>query len=172
MQAIYTILSSLGFSEYALIVLAISIFIDINPKCKWNPLKAIFGYIGNCFNRSIEREISGFKKEVNEKFEKLQAEQSAQRASLDKLIAEQENDTISSIRWEIIEFESSIMNGSKHSRDQYRHILDRYRQYKRMVESSDNIDANDNDLSRISEAYEYINNHYETHRHNQSAMMF
>ena len=76
MDALVKIFTTLGLEHYALVVLGLSLFIDINPKLKWNPIKAILGYIGKCFNQHIENEISGFKNEVNEKFKKIQEDQS------------------------------------------------------------------------------------------------
>ena len=171
MDALVKIFTTLGLEHYAIVALALSLFIDINPKLKWNPIKAILGYIGKCFNQQIEKEISGFKQEVNDKFDKIQADQKAQREVLDKLVAEQENDTVSCIKWEVIEFENSILNGVKHTRDQYRHILDRSKKYERLVKSK-NVKISAEDIEKIRESTELIQKHYDKNRLNQSAMMF
>jgi hypothetical protein len=57
LEAIAKVLLSMGFGQYALILLIISIFIDITPGIKVNPIKAIFKFIGKYFNSSIEKEI-------------------------------------------------------------------------------------------------------------------
>ena len=103
--------------------------------------------------------------------DKIQADQKAQREVLDKLVAEQENDTVSCIKWEVIEFENSILNGVKHTRDQYRHILDRSKKYERLVKSK-NVKVSAEDIEKIRESTELIQNHYDKNRLNQSAMMF
>ena len=172
MEALYKILTGLGFEQYALIILALSVFIDINPKIKFNPIKAILNYFGKWLNNSIQKEISGFKQEVNTKFEQLQAEQVAQRETLNKLIADQENKEISKLRWDIIDFETSILNEEKHSREQYRHILDCVRKYKRMAESSDYTCISEEDYQKICESESTIKNHYEQNRQDQSVIFF
>lgn len=170
MDALYTFLSKLGMENIGLIILVASIFIDITPTIKWNPIKAIFKYFGKWFNSSIEREISSFKKEVNEKFDKLQQEQTAQRETLDKLILDQENKEVSRLRWEIINFEASIQNQVRHSRQQYCHILDNAMKYQRMIKSGDY--GEDENLPEVLEAIEAIKTHYEKHRGDLMALYF
>lgn len=173
METLATILSSLGFEHYALIVLGLSIFIDVNPKIKFNPIKAIFNYLGKWFNNSIQKEISGFKEEVNNKFEEIQKEQKTQRETLNKLIDDQENKEISRLRWEIINFETSILNAEKkYSRDQYRHIFDDIDKFKRIAKSEENKYIQPEDLQRIVESENFIKEHYEKNRANNSLMFF
>lgn len=173
METIAGILSSLGFQEYALAVLFLSIFIDINPKIKFNPIKRIFNYLGKWFNSSIQREIAGFKAEVNQKFEDLQQEQKTQRQTLDKLVADMEQKEISKLRWEIIDFETTILNKEKHSREQYRHILDSAKKFLRTIDSNPNLyNIPEEDIAKIREAQITIENHYEENRMDQSKIFF
>lgn len=172
MQVISNILSQLGYTQVALIVLALSIFIDVNPKIKFNPIKCIFSFIGKSFNNSIEKEISGFKTEVNAKFEDLQKEQKAQRETLNKLVSDQENREICALRWDVIDFENSIVNGVKHTREQYRHILDSAKKYLRLVETSENIEVEQENIQKIKESAEAIRKHYEAGRIDQSILFF
>ena len=159
--------SGMQMSTVISVLLIVGTFIDISP-IKLNPLKAIIRFIGKSFNSSIEREISGFKKEVNEKFELLQEEQSMQREALDKLLHDQESKEISGIRWEIIDFDNSIVNGCKHTREQYRHILDRGQKYYRMIEET----SQEDDASDLKEALESIQGHYDKYRKDQTALFF
>lgn len=173
METLAGILSSLGFQEYGIIALALSIFIDINPKIKFNPIKAIIRYLGKWFNSSVQKEIAGFKLEVNQKFKDLQDEQVAQRETLNKLVADMELKEISKLRWEIIDFETSILNKEKHSREQYRHILDSTRKFLRSVENqNDFYNIPEEDIAKIKEAETYIKNHYEENRMDQSKIFF
>lgn len=171
MQVVSNILSQLGFTEIALIILGLSIFIDITPKIKFNPIKSVFSFIGKWFNNSIAKEISGFKSEVNAKFEDLQKEQKAQRETLNKIITDQENREISTLRWDIVEFENSIVNGVKHTREQYRHILDSAKKYERLVETTE-IKVEQESVQKIRESADIIRKHYEEGRLDQTSLFF
>ena len=130
MDVISKILTSLGLGDYALIVLFLGIFIDITPGIKLNPVKAIFKYLGKSFNSSIETEISELKDDVNKKFTELQKEQKRQKNALDRIIIDGQDKEINRLRWEIIDFDNGIQNKVKHSKEQYRHILNQFSRYK------------------------------------------
>ena len=131
MDAIYRALSSLGFARWALIILLIGIFIDINPGIKFNPIKAIFKYIGKSFNASMQNDLNDLRTEMTAKIQELQSEQVAQREALDKIILDQQNKEIQRLRWEIIDFNNGIINEVRHSRQQYRHVLDAFEKYNK-----------------------------------------
>ena len=172
MQQIITVLSGNYDKAIIAVIIILSVFIDISPTIKWNPIKSLLGYIGNCFNKGVQREISGFKDEVNTKLEALQQEQNAQRETLDKMIIDTENREMSKLRWEVIEFENSILNGQKHSREQYRHIIDCARKFERVATSSNTISVLPEDLANVKEACASIEDHYNKNRHNQSLLYF
>ncbi len=169
MDKITAILSTLGLGQWVLIVLVISIFIDLSP-IKLNPIKMILSWFGRYLNNSIEKEISGFKDEVNEKLTLLQKEQNAQRDTLNKIAKDREAREVSRLKWEIIEFETSIRdeNGMKHSREQYRHILDSADKFERIASSADSlVSIPQVDLLTVMEASSHIKKHYDTHRESQ-----
>ena len=172
MDAIVKIFTTLGLTDYAIIALVLSIFIDVNPKIKFNPIKSVISYLGKWFNNSIQREISGFKEEVNQKLDDLQKEQNAQRDTLNKIIRDRDNSELSRLRWEVIDFENSINNGEKHTREQYRHILDDSRKYLRLLDTAEDISVNEEDVIKIKESTEFIRSHYEKNRSNQSQLFF
>lgn len=171
MEVISGFFSNLGLNDIATVIVIVSIFIDISP-IKLNPIKAIFEYFGKWFNNSIQREIAGFKQEVNEKFDQLQKEQLAQRETLDKILLDQDNKEISKIRWDVIDFENSILNGIKHNREEYRHIIDSANKFQRIVSNSDTITVPEEDIRKIKECAEFIESHYEKHRKDQSNIFF
>lgn len=130
MDVISKILTSLGLGDYALIVLFLGIFIDITPGIKLNPVKAIFKYLGKSFNSSVEAEVSELKEEVNTRFDAIQKEQKRQKTALDRIIIDSQDKEINRLRWEIIDFDNGIQNKVKHSKEQYRHILNSFSRYK------------------------------------------
>lgn len=171
MDVIYTIVMKMGLTNIGYIILILGIFIDITPKIKWNPIKSIIKYFGKWFNTSVENEIASFKEEVNTKFAELKQEQLAQRETLDKLIFDQENKEVSRLRWEIINFETSLQNNVKHSRQQYCHILDNAMKYQRMILQEEDYEDGEN-VPEVLEAIEAIKKHYEEHRGDQTALYF
>lgn len=169
MDKIITILSTWGLGQWGLVVLIISIFIDLSP-IKLNPIKMILAWFGRYLNKSIQTEISGFKVEVNEKLTELQKEQNAQRETLNKIVKDREAREVSRLKWEVIEFETSIRdeNGIKHSREQYRHILDSADKYARIANSPDStVSIPQVDLSAVNEAANHIRRHYDANRDSQ-----
>lgn len=169
MDKIITILSTWGLGQWSLVVLIISVFIDLSP-IKLNPIKMILAWFGRYLNKSIQTEISGFKVEVNDKLTQLQKEQNAQRDTLNKIVKDREAREVSRLKWEVIEFETSIRdeNGIKHSREQYRHILDSADKYARIAASEDSlVSIPQVDLSAVKEAASLIKKHYDDHRDSQ-----
>jgi hypothetical protein len=169
MQEIVKVLSGLGYEKIALIVIAASIFIDLTPAVKWNPIRSIFKYIGEAFNSSIKTEIGTFKVEVNEKFNQFQEKQDIQQNALDKLVKEQSHKEVSRLRWEIIDFKNSIVNGVKHSRGQYRHVISSLDTYLNSIE----VEDMDNDYyNEVIEDGDYIRTHYEKYKDDKSLLYF
>lgn len=162
MDAIYRALSSLGFARWALIILLIGIFIDINPGIKFNPIKAIFKYIGKSFNASMQNDLNDLRTEMTAKIQELQSEQVAQREALDKIILDQQNKEIQRLRWEIIDFNNGIINEVRHSRQQYRHVLDAFEKYNSIIE--DIGIPMDEYYRDVQENGEAILKHYNDHK--------
>lgn len=171
METLSKILDTLGAgNSIVVIILLFSIFIEITP-IKINPIKSILKLIGKQLNSSMELKLKEFKEEVNQKFTELKDEQMAQRETLNKIVIDQENKEISRLRWEIIDFDNSIMNRMKHSRSQYRHILDDAAKYERMVEqchSEREIELS----SRVKESITHIKDYYEERRDDHTLLYF
>ena len=157
METLSKVLTGLGYGDYALIILFLSIFIDITPGIKFNPIKAIFRYLGKSFNASMEEELSNFKKDVDAKFTEFKNEQQRQKHALDKIILDRQDQEITRLRWEIINFDNGLKNKVKHSPDQYRHILNCFSRYKIIM----------NDIGSHSDEYYHDvimhGNHIERH---------
>lgn len=179
MSQIKTILDSFGLNNIALIILALSIFIDISPSVKFNPWKAIFGSIGKYINRSIQDEIKGFKTDVYAKiddlkvtqqkeFDEVREEQRKQAETLNNLIMDMKYKEISQLRWDIINFETRVRYGDKYPREQYRHIIDEAEKFLRITknstsdesESKNRLIVDPEDIVKIREALGYIEDHY------------
>ena len=163
MDALYKAVSSLGYTKGAIIILLLGIFIDINPGIKFNPIKAIFKYLGKAFNSTVEKELSDFKVEMNTKIDEVQTEQNVQREALDKIILNEQNKEIQRLRWEIIDFNNGIMNEVRHSREQYRHVLDAYEKYCSII-GEVGATADSEYYRSVKEDGDHIKAHYEEHK--------
>lgn len=172
MAELVQIASKLDLKVVAVVVLALSIFIDLSPKVKFNPWKAIFGRIGRYINNSIETEISGFKKDVYEKIDKLskdqteqfdliRKEQETQANTLQSLVRELNYKEMSRLRWDITDFDTNISRGNKYPREQYRYIIDEANKYIRMAEDQElDLRISPENVIRVKEAMESIEKHY------------
>lgn len=172
MKEIASILVNLGLNQWALIVIVLSIFIDITPAIKFNPIKAIFSFMGKWFNSSVQKEIGEFKIEVNNKFDKLQQEQIAQRETLNKIRSDQEAKEISYISWSITDFHNSLINGEKHNREEYRHIFDSYKKYNRIITDSETLHVDTENDIKLKEYMGDITAHYDQRKNDQTVLYF
>ena len=163
MDALFKVVSSLGYTKAAIIILLLGIFIDINPGIKFNPIKAIFRYLGNAFNSTIKSELTNLKTEMNAKIDEIQSEQNEQREALDKIILNDQNKEIQRLRWEIIDFNNGIMNEVRHSREQYRHVLDAYEKYCTII-GEVGIGVDTEYYRSVKENGDHIRSHYENHK--------
>lgn len=175
MTQIVTALESFGYGKIAILLLLASIFIDISPKVKFNPWKAIFNRIGKYINNSIKDEISGFKVDVYEKidqlgkdqdrqFKEIRKEQNIQKETLNNLIHDQNYNEMSRLRWEVINFESNMFRGNKYPREQYRHIIDEAEKYLRMANTyleNKEIIIDAEDVIKMKESLKKIQRHYD-----------
>jgi len=107
------------------ILVILSLFIQWTPSIKWNPWTSLFKWIGNVINGDIRKKID----------------------SMAKAIDDNEKDRI---RWEVLAFSNSCRNDTKHSKDEFEHIVARNEKYKTLL-------AKTKDSNGVFEAeYEYI----------------
>ena len=107
------------------ILVILSLFIQWTPSIKWNPWTSHFKWIGNVINGDIRKKID----------------------SMAKAIDDNEKDRI---RWEVLAFSNSCRNDTKHSKDEFEHIVALNEKYKTLL-------AKTKDSNGVFEAeYEYI----------------
>lgn len=162
MDALYDLFKALGYDRLAIIIILLGLFVDITPGIKLNPIKAIFKYFGKYFNSSIEKELIELKKEMNSKIDQIQAEQTEQREALDRIILNDQNKEIQRLRWEIIDFNNGIMNEVRHSREQYRHVLDAFEKYNSIIQEVGS--SVDEYYRNVQENGKAISDHYDKHK--------
>ena len=107
------------------ILVVLSLFIQWTPSIKWNPWTSLFKWIGNVINGDIRKKIDSMAKAINDN----------------------EKDRI---RWEVLAFSNSCRNDTKHSKDEFEHIVALNEKYKTLL-------AKTKDSNGVFEAeYEYI----------------
>ena len=142
------------------IIIFLSLFLEIS-KIKINPISALIKFIFrpirkeiNDMKEEIKNDMDELKNDLTSQINSLRKDQEKEKEAIDELIYSNEMSEISRIRWEIIEFASSIGNGQLHVRDEYRHIKDDYKKYEKL------IDKYELDDGAVSEDMEKINEHY------------
>lgn len=143
------------------IVSFLSIFIEITPL-KFRPITWLF----NRLFKSIRKEISDVKNEINNNVDKkfnelkdevteLKKQQQDHEAKIQEMIRGNEMDSIARIRWEILEFSNSIENGQMHTRDEFLHVKDNYKRYHMLIEKNNMTNGYlDEEMKKIDSHYE------------------
>ena len=98
-------------------VIIVSIFIQITP-IKLNPWSALFKWIGKTITGDACNKIDGLISKVDQ---------------IEKDVMVNEKDRI---RWEILDFANSCHHGRRHSRDEFRHIVELNDKYKNLLEKT------------------------------------
>lgn len=118
--------------HWAFVFFLISIVIQFTPAIKWNPLTALFGWIGRLVNKPVMDQINNLKVEVGEVKEQVQSNEKDR------------------IRFEVLNFANSCRNGVKHTHDEFKHIIEINGKYERLLR-----DTNDTNGVFVEE-YKYI----------------
>ncbi len=127
---LYTVMKDLGFGDYALIIIVLTLFVDLTPGIKWNPIKFIFKKLGDAFNHSIETKINSLEEkrnqeitEIKEKIHSLEEQEKEQS----KLIKDQVK-LMESYNDEKIKITQSIVDLQLHTSEQSI-LMKRYTEY-------------------------------------------
>ena len=134
MQNAQQIWEWIGKNLWAIIVFG-SLFIQISP-IKINPWSAIIKWIGKLIMNEACGKMDDLIKTVN---------------NIDKEVKENEKDRI---RWEILDFANSCHNHRKHTRDEFKHIIELNDKYAKLLEKT----KDRNGVFKVE--YEYIQRLY------------
>jgi len=110
--------------------------IQFTPAIKWNPISALFGWIGKIIVKPVEEKLDRMTTEIVEIREQQWADEKDR------------------IRYEVLEFANTCRNGRRHTRDEYQHIISLKDKYEKLLEKT-------NDKNGVfEEEYSYIVNLY------------
>lgn len=110
-------------SNWGWILAVFLVFFEITP-IKLHPITSLLGWIGKKLNGSLKQDIADLRKDVDEQ-------------------------RMSSIRSLVLDFSNSCLNGRKHTKEEFDHILEENKTYERLVVRY-NID---NDVYKEAIAY-------------------
>lgn len=110
MESTQQIVNWIGSHVWLVVIGALSL-IEIAP-IKIDPWKTLFKWIGNQLLGEIKKTIDDLRKEVKDN----------------------EKDRI---RWEILDFANSCRNGRRHSRDEFKHIIELDSKYRKLLSETD-----------------------------------
>ena len=172
-----------AFGEYNSLLIAIYVAVLLTlGKMAFNKLSEIWGIEtkANLYKKAQEERIAELEKAVKDLNEELDArednlynkqkgyhEQSIQirnelrqsqdglKNSLDEIKSLIINDSIESMRWEILDFSSSIMAGREFNKEQYDHVLNTHERYEKILEENDMTNG------QTTASFEFIKKHYD-----------
>jgi hypothetical protein len=170
MDTIVKYLYDTGYQGWAIILAVFLIFIEFNPKIKFNPIAKFLGWVGSKFNSSVKTQIEEYMKTINADMLTTKEEINLLKKNLEEVSTNLQKDELGAIYWEISCFETSLINGEKYYREQYRQIIEKGNKYKNLV-SILNLSREDAHLSEIEESIELISKHYNDHRTDQEIMI-
>lgn len=171
------VLSDFGLGNAALIVLILSLFIDLTPGIKFNPIKWIIKQFGDAFNHSIDKKMDQLKTDMSGKMDEMNEDLSQKIDNIneeikdikerqieqEKSILRQEKEIdvaeVNRLKQEILNFSNRIFRKQKFTSEEYRTIMDSYTRYENIIEKYEDLHN-----GKIKIEYEIIIKHYEEHK--------
>lgn len=171
------VLTNLELGNVALIIFIFSLFIDLTPGIKFNPIKWIIKQFGEAFNHSIDKKMDSLKDDMTQKIDSMNDALSVKINDVNKEIedikekqiehenlikAQQKNhdiDEVERLKKDILDFSNRLFRKQKFTLEQYHTIMDTYKRYERIIDKYDDLEN-----GKVDTEYEVIINHYEAHR--------
>lgn len=142
MDAIKELISGCNGTSLLTIVIFLSIFIEITP-IKINPLSAAFKWIGKVSNKDIDEKLVG----MSTKLEDVSGRINTIENRIDMI-------EVNNMRTQILDFANSCMNGRKHTKEEFEHMIDLHTTYCDIIKEKKIVNG------RMDLAYQYISELY------------
>lgn len=170
MDTLVKYLYDMGFKGWAIALAILLMFIEFSPKIKWNPITSIVRWFGARFNSSVNKQIKDFKDNVNSKIHQLETENTTLKSNLQQVSIDFKTFKLNVLFWDVSRFETSVMNGEKFYREQYRKMIDDENKYKDLAAEL-NLSNEEAKLSEFEESIETIKHHYDEHRSDRDMLI-
>ena len=176
-SVIYNALKDIGGVNIAIIFLIITLFIDITPGIKFNPVQFVIGKIGKAFNSSVDKKLDEFKGDVYEKIDNLEEKMDQRMDSLEGRIDELQSEQaevakrqarqersldeaeITRLKRAVLEFSNRLTKSEKFSAEEYHTVMEQYTRYHQLIDKYDDMQN-----GKIDIEYNLIVNHYKTNK--------
>lgn len=146
--SILSVFSSIAVSLAAIIALLSTIFKPIRKFVIW-AYKKIIGEKSK--SEEIIKKINDFQNEITKKVDNVENTLSEKIQAVSDRNDENEKDRI---RWEILDFANSCRNKRKHSKEEFKHIIDLKVKYEKLLEKTgDRNGVFEEDWKYIEEIY-------------------
>lgn len=103
---------AIQYAEYIKYVLGIiaslGIIVEVTPIVKINPVSMLLKYFGKMINKDLIDEIQELRKNFN-------------------------SHEIDQIRWNILDFSNSCMQGRRHTKEEFDHVIKDYEKYEDII---------------------------------------
>lgn len=163
---LYDLFKDFGMGHIAVIIVVLSLFIDLTPGIKWNPICYIAKKIGSAFNHSIDKKIEEFGKvtnqridEIEKRIEDIQKDTESNNELLQIQSRSIDVAEVNRLKKEILEFGNKLSHKQKFTIEEYRTIMDCYKRYHDIIDKYEDLEN-----GKIDIEYELIVSHYKEHK--------
>lgn len=170
MEVIAKWLYDMGYKGIAFVIIILLLFVEFNPKVKFNPISSFISWIGRKFNSSVDKQVSQFKDDTNKRLDSIDAKNDEQDKNLQQVSTDLKKLQLSSIYFEITDFEASVINNEKFYREQYRREIDNETLYKNLAKEL-GLSREQARIAEIEESMETIREHYNENRSSNDMMI-
>lgn len=170
---LYKALTDMGFGDWALVIVIFSLFVDLVPGIKFNPISFIFKKMGDAFNHSVDKKLDELESKVNlridsieEQLANLKNDNNIKENSIKELRRVIDIAELDRLKLKILDFSNQISQQQrKFTAEEYRTIMDCYTRYHTIIDCYDDLSN-----GKIDVEYNYIEKHYTDHKDNGEYM--
>ena len=163
---LYKALTDLGLGDWALIIVVASLFVDLVPGIKFNPVRFIVKKLGDAFNHSVDKKLDELESKVNVRIDELESQlvqlkskNETQFATINGLQKKIDVAEVNRLKMEILNFSNRLSQARKFTAEEYRTIMDCYTRYHDIIDLYEDMSN-----GKIDVEYNYIEKHYMDHK--------
>jgi hypothetical protein len=156
---LYKFFCDFGLTDWAVFIVVVSLFVDITPGIKFNPVSFVVKKLGEAFNHSVDKKLNELEDKVDDRLSSLETqitELSNQSAKQQRAIDVAE---VNRLKKEILDFSNRLSRGQTFTAEEYRTVMDCHKRYHDIIKKYDDLTN-----GRIDPEYNVIIKHYENNK--------